>query len=419
MKILWVVNHQMLDVAKKTGKPIPQSGSWLIRSSKELSYKENINLYIVCPTKDKLQQLKINKITYILLPVSYYDMMIYPTNKIKIKIDQIIDNLKPDIIHLQGSEFAFGLAFIQQNKVPTVLSIQGLISEITKNNYAFCGMGKIDVFTFIIEKLKHYRNKKRAKAEILQLKNVKYRIGRTLWDECHSFFYNPHGNYFFLQEIIRESFLKNMWSIENIEPYTIFCGGGYASPLKGAHRIILAVSMLIQEFPRIKLRIPGPNPFKSNQIIGYSRYIKKLIIDLEMEKHVQFIDKLNEIEMMMEFKKCHIYVMGSSIENSSNTLGEAMCMGVPIIVPFVGGIPSLVTDEHEALYYRFEDIAQMAWQIRRILLDRSLAVKLGVNARKKAEKTYVSDAITNRLVEIYKEIINTHNVQGEFYETVD
>lgn len=414
MKVLWVVNHQMADIAKKTGKPIPLSGSWLIRSSKELSCKENINLYIVCPTEDKLLQIEIDKITYILLPISNYDMIIYPTNKLQVKVNQIIDTLKPDIIHLQGSEFAFGLAFIRQNKIPTVLSIQGLISEITKHNYELGGMKKIDIITLIIEKLKHYRNRKRAKAEVIQLKKVKYRIGRTLWDECHSFFHNPYGNYFFLQEIIRKSFLENMWSFDKIETYTIFCGGGYASPLKGVHCIILAVSMLIKEFPRIKLKIAGENPFKSNQKLGYPQYIKKLIIRTEMEDYVQFTGKLNEVEMMMEFKKCHIYVMGSSIENSSNTLGEAMCMGVPIVVPFVGGIPSLVTDEHEALYYRFEDIAQMAWQIRRILLDRSLAEKLSVNARKKAEKTYVSDAITNRLIDIYKEIINTHKGQVEF-----
>ncbi|MCH8476275.1 MAG: glycosyltransferase, partial [Opitutales bacterium] len=45
-------------------------------------------------------------------------------------------------------------------------------------------------------------------------------------------------------------------------------------------------------------------------------------------------------------------LLPSLIENSPNTLAEAMMMGVPVVAAYAGGVPSMARDEEEVLLYR-------------------------------------------------------------------
>jgi glycosyltransferase involved in cell wall biosynthesis len=62
-------------------------------------------------------------------------------------------------------------------------------------------------------------------------------------------------------------------------------------------------------------------------------------------------------------------VSASFIENSPNTIGEAMTVGIPIISSFVGGISSILKDEESALLFPSGDYNYLAFQIQRIFND--------------------------------------------------
>ena len=47
----------------------------------------------------------------------------------------------------------------------------------------------------------------------------------------------------------------------------------------------------------------------------------------------------------------HVSVVSSSAENSPNTLGEAMMLGVPSVAAYAGGMPSMAEDGREVLFY--------------------------------------------------------------------
>lgn len=401
MRILWVTNHQLPKLANYTGETRATSGSWLVNLSKDLAKNPNIELCIACPTKGESQTIEIDGIKYVLLPMSSWDKFVSPSKKLLSLCDAILSELSPDIIHLQGSEFAYNLAFTRQSEIPVVVSIQGLISEISKKKYFLNDINNIDVSTYAIEKLKYFRNRLRSRSEIKLLQSTKFIIGRTLWDECHTKFYNPESIRFHLQEKMRSAFEHKTWDLETIINHSIFAAGGYASPLKGAHRVLEAVSLLIKEFPDIVISFPGQDIFSKKRMIGYPRYLKNLIIRLGLKNNVKFLGNLNEVEMALQFQKSHVYVMGSNIENSSNTFGEALCIGVPSVVPFVGGIPSLASNEIECLFYTYNDLEQLAWQVRRIFCDDNLAVNLHDSARELAKKQYWFPNITSELIKIY------------------
>ncbi len=406
MKILWIVNFSMPAVQRKQNLPIPQSGWWLDTISQKLKALPDAKLYILSLVQGKGNGYigEIDDVFYRVIPIDYKDRQIQPSSGFIRQMQGLLEEISPDIVHLQGSEFAIGIPFLQQKKIPVVVSIQGLISEIVKKDYSY---PELDFgFSFLdcmVEKIRHFKNKNRAKSEIWQLKHTDYVIGRTLWDRTHTYFYNKNATYFYLQECIRESFVSHAWEISKTEPYTIFCAGGLASPLKGFHKIVEAASLLKDEFPNLKLKVCGN--FRQNEKIGYHHYLKKWIHKLGMEEHIEFLGALDEKAMCETFLQSRMYVMGSSMENSSNTLGEAMCLGVPAVVPFVGGVPSLASDERETLFYRFEDTQALAYQIRRIFLDDLLAEKLSQNARERAQKQYATENLAEDLVKIYQKIL--------------
>ena len=213
MRVLWVVNHYMPDLAKKLDLSSPISGSWLVEASKALSEKHE--LIIVCPSKQESGRIKIGKITYYTIKMSFVDKFISPTKFLIKETKCLLEEIKPDIIHIHGSEFAFSLAFLQEKNIPVIMSIQGLISQIIKNGYNWAGINDKYFFQYLTPNnimiyaplvLKNIRDFFRAQAEIKQFELCQYRIGRTSWDECQTFYYNPNSTYFFLQEQIRKPF---------------------------------------------------------------------------------------------------------------------------------------------------------------------------------------------------------------------
>ena len=98
--------------------------------------------------------------------------------------------------------------------------------------------------------------------------------------------------------------------------------------------------------------------------------------------------------------------MSSIIENSPNTLGEAMIMGVPCITSFNGGVADMATDQLEALHYRDNDPRMLAFQIKRILDSKELAEKLSKNAMIKARATHNPEKNLNDLLNCYRSILS-------------
>ena len=131
-------------------------------------------------------------------------------------------------------------------------------------------------------------------------------------------------------------------------------------------------------------------------------------MDLVRENHldgkVSFLGKLDAEQMCGHFLKSHVFLSASLVENSPNSVGEAMLLGVPVVSSEVGGVTSLLEGEKEGLLYRVEDIDKMAEQIIRIFSDDGLALELSAAGKRRAGKTHDPRTNYERLLEIYHEI---------------
>ena len=113
--------------------------------------------------------------------------------------------------------------------------------------------------------------------------------------------------------------------------------------------------------------------------------------------------------MKAQYLSCNVFVSTSTVENSPNSIGEAMLLGCPIVASNVGGIKNMLVDEKEGLLYPVDEFYMLASYIKRIFSDDSLAIKLGNNAKDHAIVTHDFEKNYNNMLDIYKQIIKKKN----------
>lgn len=413
MKVLWVTAQVLPLVSEDLSIEKTGFGGWVMNMLEQLKVIPDLELGVamVSSKTDSLINVEREKIKCYIVPE------VGNKNLTEDNRDLIIKQFNPDIIHIEGNEFGIHNCFSKITSIPVLLSLQGILSgyepyqygELPIVDYLFSPNSKHSLTAWILYFRKHFLFDKRIFTEIETISNVKYLSGRTFWDHAHSYWVNPKAKYFVCNRILRPVFYKEMWECNNNEQYSIFVGNGY-SPLKGLHFVIEAVNLLKKEFPTVKVYVAGKCPIEKKKKFsihkyGYSNLIKKKIEQYHLEENIIFLGSLLGDEMVNKMKKCNVYCLPSLIENSPNTLGEAMMLGMPCVSAYTGGASDMAIDEKECLFYRANDPKLLAWQLRRIFIDDNLAKKIGAAARKHAMITH--DPIKNRdmLLEAYKYIL--------------
>ncbi len=357
MKILWLVNIPLPEASRLLGTELLELGGWLVGYANALLSEDNIELHVMFPfNRSAPEYLKGERIHY------------YPFQPFKLREKSRINNdkhfreilikVKPDLVHIHGTEFPHTLAMVNacnELSIKYVISIQGLVSFIEKHMYSNlpCRViyGKTLRNILMHDSVSSMRKQfqRRGLFEIEALQRSKYVVGRTSWDEVCVKQINPSITYFKCNEILRDEFYKHKWDITKCEQYSIFVSqGGYS--IKGLHNVIEALPIILKEFPQTKVYLAGSNVIRENassikekiSITYYGKYIKRLIKQLNLQGKVIYVGRLNEIQMIDRMLKSNVFVLPSAIENSPNSLAEAMILGVPTVASYVGGVPDMI-----------------------------------------------------------------------------
>lgn len=418
MKVLWIVNTIFPDVAKHLNIAPTVFGGWLISLMEELKNNKNITRLAIATTYVGNELIKIDKdnITYYLVPCKN-------TNKYDKKTEDywksLYQEFNPDLTHIHGTEYPHSLSFMNANKEASVcVSMQGLVSICGKKEIYNAGLNTKDMLSnitlrdiikrdlFISQYKKMYKKSKYEK-EVLRRSDIV--IGRTTWDRINAYLITKEEKYEVCNENLRSSFYNKKWDINNIERHSIFYSQA-TYPLKGFHRVVEAIKLLKEKYADIKVFVAGPNITKCDTLkdklkrTGYGKYLAKLINRYNLNNNIIFLGSLNEEEYCNYLLKSHLYLQSSSIENSSNSLGEAMLLGMPSVASFVGGTMDMIEDKKEGLLYPFNDISLMVNHIINIFENDKLAISLGNNANEHASITHNRVKNAENIIEIYKKL---------------
>ena len=371
MRILWITNIALPPVCEDLGWKVPAVGGWMYSSLKRLRETPDCEIAVatIYPGNEMLVRI-IDGVKYFLLPLRGKSAIRYNPH-LEQQWLMVKEEFQPDVVHIHGSEFPHGLAYVRAcGSEGVVVSIQGIISCLSRyysSGIDFSSAKKCLTFKDIIKKKglrKEQREfEKRGRLEMELLSGVNHIIGRTAWDKAHCWAINPEAQYHYCGETMRNVFYYNKWKYDSCEPHTIFVSQA-SYPIKGLHMLLEAMPLIRRSFPDVKIVAAGSDPTKAPwwRIGQYGLYLKKMIGRLGLGNHISFTGMLSEEEMCEAFLRANVFVCPSAIENSPNSLGEAQLLGMPYVATFAGGIPEIVNYNPEVLY-RFEETEMLAKKI--------------------------------------------------------
>lgn len=423
LKVLWVVNVPIPKISEALGIPVKDNAGWLTGFANEIEQYDDIELNIAFPLLGEEKKLSgnVGKIRYI----SFYQKPIHkkikvPTNKIgqltKKHICEIINEINPDILHLFGTEYEYSLiaAKLFNKPLKTLVHIQGLTSVYAMHYYAGLPTKVLKKFALsnlirgsILKQQKKFEM--RGKSEIELLKYIGNVSGRTEWDKACVKRINPQIKYYFCNESLRDEFYKNSWDISKCEKHSIFMSQA-SYPIKGVHFMIEALPDIIKCFPDTHLYIAGNDItitdglYNKMRVSSYGLYIKELIKKNKLDEYITFTGFLDEKQMCKRYLKTNVFVSASTIENSPNSVGEALILGIPTISSDVGGVKDFISHASNGFIYQYDATYMLAYYVNQIFENDSKAIELSENAKKTASIAYNRKINIDKLVDIYNKI---------------
>ena len=164
-------------------------------------------------------------------------------------------------------------------------------------------------------------------------------------------------------------------------------------PRKRIDLLIKAFSILKQE-AKLKLVIVG----SGSEDVKLKKYAK----DLHLENEVIFLGSRSDVPSLL--KEADVFVLPSDEEGFGNVIIEAMAAKVCVVASFVGGIPEIICHETNGLMFAKGDLNQLIEELRKVLNDKELRLKLVTNAF--TNVSYFSkERMVNEHEEVYIEVI--------------
>lgn len=412
MKVLWFSNTPA-NADEYFNTELKDSGGWLKALDKSL--QDHLELHIAFYHRQD-KTFKYKKTFYhsiktnqnLVRKIINRFLKYVPDKEDLSKYLEIIEKIKPDIIHIHGTENAF-TCIIPKTNIPVVVSIQG---NVTVYLHKYCTGFESQYLQIANRKVNSLKKiffpeafsisfklmKKMQKIEERNLILIKNIIGRTSWDQRITRILAPDSIYYHGDEILRDLFYQYQWTPHlGGKCFLHTTNGNYF--YKGFETLCYALNELNKINFDCEWRVAGIN---SDDLIV--KLTKKKLKDKFPQKGLILLGNINENSLISKLMESDMYVMTSHIENSPNNLCEAMMLGMPCISTYAGGVGSLIKDGEAGILIQDGDPWAMAGAVLEMANNKEKAIQLGKNARKVALKRHDKNRIVDDLIKVYEKI---------------
>lgn len=335
------------------------------------------------------------------------------------KFREELRTYQPDVIHSWGVEYEHTLAMVnaaeKEGMLPRmVASIQGLCAVLAEH---YCdgipsGVQNRQTLRDVLRKDSIRRQQEiftlRGKLEAESVKKLHHVIGRTDWDHAHTTAWNPELVYHFCNETLREPFYEGQWQYAGCRKHRIFAPG-CSYPIKGFHHLLEAFGQIVKTYPDATLTVPGRSFLGGNlkeklRRGSYEAYLAKLARKHHLEDKIKFLGSLSADGMKQAYLEANVFVLPSTMENSPNSLGEAMLLGTPCVAHDVGGVRNLMEADTEGRILPAGDTKALAENIMELFAMEEQASAMGQAAACHARKTHDPEKNLRDLISIYESL---------------
>lgn len=411
MRILWLCNL-MPGKVREALEGKPNAGGLWVDSVLDGLRREGKAIHILCPGGGNRGALDEKcgfatfreGLPYVYLP------------ELEERFEEEIRIFQPEVIHVWGTEYGHTLAMMNAAEksgmlAHTAISIQGLCS-VYAGHYAEGVPYRVqrgNTFRDLVRRDNILGQQKkfalRGELEVPALQKARHIIGRTRWDRACTRAVNPQAEYHFCNETLREPFYTDGWRYEACGQHRIFASS-CAYPVKGFHYLLEAFGRISQDYPDAVLAVPGRNFLTASRIrrTNYQKYLGQLARRYGVADKIEFLGSLSAEQMKREYLSANVFVLPSTIENSPNSLGEAMLLGTPCVAADVGGVTDLLNADKEGFVYPSTASYMLAYYIGEVFRMGQKGEEIGQAAREHAAQTHDMEKNLKTLLEIYRRI---------------
>ena len=161
--------------------------------------------------------------------------------------------------------------------------------------------------------------------------------------------------------------------------------------------VIQAFALIKNKFPEAKLTIAGSGPEEQN--------LKKLVESLVLKDSVTFTGKLDRENMAELYKSADILLNASHVDNTPNSIIEALACGVLVISSSVGGIPWLVEHKKTALLTQENTPEDIFNNVEQLLNNQVLIMQLKENGYRLAQQ-FTWENVKEKLYANYNRVLS-------------
>lgn len=413
MKILWLCNLILGPVRQALGGG-SGDGMWMDHVLSDLRGRDGVRMRLLCLGGNASGKLE-DGTEYALFPEKNPGKY---SRTLEACFSRQLAEFQPDVIHIWGSEYGHCLAMVNAAERLGMISrmavgIQGLAGICAHHMAEGLPPRVCRGKTFrdflrkgsVLQEQRYFEQ--RGDLERRALEKVSHVLGRTDWDRAITGQYNGSRIYHFCNETLRQSFYQGTWRYDRCRKHHIFASS-CDLPLKGFHYLLEALVIVLDRFPDATLSVTGQSFFPSGweqrlRQQYYYRYLERVCREHGLTDKIQFLGRLDAEGMKQAYLRANVFALPSTIENSPNSLGEAMLLGVPCVAADVGGVSNLL---HPGEGYVYQSTApyMLAYYIMEVFRQQDKAEQMGRRASSHARQTHDPEKNMEALLSTYREI---------------
>jgi glycosyltransferase involved in cell wall biosynthesis len=369
---------------------------WVTNLAIEFEKFEQIELHILSPhigLSKLMHSFQIRNINYHFFKPDVFDFIDYPLSKIfkfnkkyylnRYLVRRFVDDIKPDIINLIGSENPYySISVLDLKGIPIFVSLQTVYTNpLRKQLSGECIELNWNVEMKIHKRFTYFGASGRKHRDLLLANNPKAIVFKMLFP-------------------IQKP--PNITEPSKVYDFVFFAAS--VNQKKGVEDAIKAFGLVKKQNKNISLNICGK--CKTDYRIKLNTIIEKH----DLTDNIYFTDYFtNHNDLHLQLKKAKYALLPYKLDVISSAIIEAILLELPVISYKTTGTPYLNKDGETVLLADIGDTQKLAENMLRLINSPKLAEQLKRDAKAFVERDFDNTASATRLVNNYRAVIDHYH----------